>query len=72
MTRKKRISKRQFVSRFTALAAEHLSKLPVSEQDARLETIGRILKRRGARSTPSQSVATPVSPLLARDHREAP
>ena len=71
MANKKRISRKQFVDRFTALAADYLAKLPPGEQDARIEAVGRIVNRRGDHSTPSRSADTQASPLVARGHHEA-
>lgn len=68
---KKKLSKRQFVKRFTELAAEYLASLPPEEQDAKLRAVERILtSSRDTRSTPSRSGDTRLSALAARGRHE--
>ena len=64
----KKISKKEFVSRFTELATKHLSKLPPEEQDARLEAFERRVATicRDKHPTPSRTPETPATRLVAR------
>lgn len=66
--RNKKISKKEFVSRFTKLATKHLAKLPPEEQDARLEAFERRVARipRDKHPTPSRTPETPATHLVAR------
>ena len=64
----KRISKKEFVNRFTELTMKHLSKLPPEEQDARLEAFERRVATicRDKHPTPSRTPETPATRLVAR------
>lgn len=69
-----RISKREFVKRFTDLTIRHLSNLPADKQEAQLKALERRTAKisRDIQSTPSRSPETPAIPLAARSpHEEA-
>ena len=69
---KKKISKKEFVNRFTKLAMKHLSKLPPEEQEARLTAFERKVATisRDKRPTPSRTPETPATRLVARAHED--
>jgi len=68
----KKISKKEFVDRFTELAVKHLSKLPPEEQETRLTAFERKVATisRDKRPTPSRTPETPASRLVARAHED--
>lgn len=72
--RNKRISKKEFVKRFTDLTIRHFSKLPPEKQDAQLEALERRVSTisRDTHPTLSRTPETPAIRLSARSpHEEA-
>jgi len=69
---KKRISKKEFEERFTALIADHLSTMPLEEQKARLHSAERRLSKicRAERPTASRIPETSPIRLSARGRHE--
>ncbi len=69
---KKRISKREFVKRFTDLTVRHLSKLPPEKQDAQLDALERRVATiyRDTKSTLSRNPETLAIHLAARSPHE--
>lgn len=69
---KQKITKAEFVKRFTELTVEHMSTLPAAEQEKRLGAAERRLKaiRRDARATTSCIEDTSAIPLHGRSRHE--
>ena len=67
-----RITKAEFVKRFTELTIEHFSHLPAAEQEKRLQAAERRLaaSRRETRPTPLGTGETRAIPLQARSRHE--
>jgi hypothetical protein len=65
---KKKISKKEFVKRFTDLAVKHLSQLPPEEQETRIKAFEHRAATisRDIRPTPSRISETPAIRLSAR------
>jgi hypothetical protein len=69
MTKKpKRISVREFSSRFTGIVSRHLSTLPAEEQDRRIKNAERVAlaASRAERPTTRRVEETRAIPLLSR------
>ena len=61
--RKKRISKKEFEERLTAVIADHLSTMPVEEQKARLHSAERRLSKISRAERPTASRTPETSPI---------
>jgi transposase len=69
MTRKRRrMSAREFSTRFTKIVSRHLSALPAEEQEKRIRAAARTAHRltRAERPTARTVEETPAIPLLSR------
>jgi len=67
--RRRRISKAEFVRKFTGEAMKYLEPLPATERDARIEAFGRSVLNSCARDIEakcSTTSETPATPLAAR------
>jgi len=69
---KEKISKKEFIDRFTDLAVRHLSKLPPEEQEARVKAFERRVAKicRDNHPTPSRSPETPATHLATRGRED--
>ena len=69
---KKKITKKEFVDRFTEIISEHLSVMPVEEQRARLNAAKRRLASGCREKRPTVQAVSETSPirLSARGHGE--
>ena len=67
---KKRITKKEFVERFTEIISEHLSAMPVEEQRARLNAAKQRLASARREKRPTGQAVPETSPirLSARSH----
>ena len=60
---KKRISKKEFVDRFTEIISDHLSAMPIEEQRARLNAAKRRLASSRGEKRPTGQAASETSPI---------
>lgn len=69
---KKRISKKEFVARFTEIISGHLATMPIEEQRARLNAAKRRLASGSREKRPTGQAVSETAPirLSARSHGE--
>ena len=60
---KKRISKKEFVARFTEIISDHLSTMPIEEQRARLNAAKKRLASGSREKRPTGQAVSETSPI---------